>query len=557
MDRVLSLFSLRRFFPLKDKYGDKRAGRVVGVKTARRAGRGGLLWGLVFGGTIASSAASYVSLFPTVTQRVATAKAMQNNAGFAALFGPLRSLETVAGYTSYKALYFVVILGAIWGLLAATRVLRGEEDAGRWEILLSGRTTRQRAALQAAFGLGLGVVLMWIPMALLTVGIGTKPDVAIDASSGLFFVTALVSGAAMFMAIGILTSQLAATRHDANLIGAGALAASYLIRMVADSASQFGWLRWASPLGWIEEMQPLTGSKPLPFIPVVALIAVCVVVSMRIAANRDVGDSPLASRDTRSARTFLLGGQAGLSLRLTRTGVLVWLAALSLIGLVFGLVTQAAAKALTASSTLDRVITRLGASRVGAVTYLGFVFLMAAGIVAIAIAGQISAMRNEEANGHLENLLVRSVARWKWLAVRTGIAICLVVVGSVLVGAMAWVGSATQSAGLDIVDLLKAGLNVSPPAVFVLGIGVLAFGVLPRVAIPVAYGLVVWSFFVEIIASVFDSNHWLRDTSPLLHIAPAPAAPPNWTSAGILAGLGVLAALVGIFAFSRRDVVGA
>ncbi len=85
----------------------------------------------------------------------------------------------------------------------------------------------------------------------------------------------------------------------------------------------------------------------------------------------------------------------------------------------------------------------------------------------------------------------------------------------------------------------------------------LAFGLWPRGAIGVVYGLVVWSFVVETIAAAFDSNHWLRDTSPLLNIAPVPAADPNWTAAGWLIGLGLLAAALGVAAFGRRDLVGA
>ena len=90
-----------------------------------------------------------------------------------------------------------------------------------------------------------------------------------------------------------------------------------------------------------------------------------------------------------------------------------------------------------------------------------------------------------------------------------------------------------------------------------LGIGALAYGLWPRGAIGVAYGLVVWSFLVETIASIFDSNHWLRDTSPFLHITPAPAADPNWIAGGWLVVLGLLAAAVGVTAFARRDLVGA
>jgi polyether ionophore transport system permease protein len=71
------------------------------------------------------------------------------------------------------------------------------------------------------------------------------------------------------------------------------------------------------------------------------------------------------------------------------------------------------------------------------------------------------------------------------------------------------------------------------------------------------YGLVVWSFVVETIAAAFDSNHWLRDTSPFLHIAPVPAADPNWTAAAWLVALGLIAAALGVAAFGRRDLVGA
>jgi ABC-2 type transport system permease protein len=122
---------------------------------------------------------------------------------------------------------------------------------------------------------------------------------------------------------------------------------------------------------------------------------------------------------------------------------------------------------------------------------------------------------------------------------------------------MAWVGGAGSHTGVSFGQLLKAGLNVSPPAIFILGLGGLAFGLWPRGAIGVVYGLVVWSFLVETLSAIFDSNHWLRDTSPVLHIAPVPAAEPNLTAAAWLLGLGLVAALGGILAFGRRDLAGA
>jgi ABC-2 type transport system permease protein len=252
---------------------------------------------------------------------------------------------------------------------------------------------------------------------------------------------------------------------------------------------------------------------------------------------------------------LLLGGQAGLTVRLTRPAVIAWTIALGVTGLVFGLVAQSAGTALRGAEGIERAIERLGATTSGAASYLGFVFMIAAGLMAIAVAGQITATREEEAAGHLDNLLVRPVARWRWLAVRLAVALAFVVLASVLTGLAAWIGAISQHADIGLDQLLKAGLNVVPPAVFVLGIGGLTFGVWPRATVAVTYGLVVWSFLVETLAAAVDSNRWLRDTSPLLHIAPVPAADANLTAAVWLVGLGLLAAAIGIVSFGRRDLV--
>jgi ABC-2 type transport system permease protein len=541
----------------REIYDERRASSAVAVATTRRVARGGALWGYVFGATIASSAYSYPKAFPTAASRARLAASFRGNAGFAALFGPIRRIDTVAGYTAYKAMMFLVILGAIWGLLSATRLLRGEEDAGRWELYLSGQTTRGGAAAQASLGLGVGVLALWVPTAVLTAAVGSLSKVGIGLGASLFFATSVVAAAGMFMAIGILLSEIAATRRDANLIGAGILSASYLIRMVADSASRLAWLRWASPFGWIEELRPLTGSRPIAFAPIVVLVGVLVAVSVQVAKDRDLGASMLASRDAPRPRTLLLGGQAGLTVRLTRPAIAAWTLALAATGLVFGLVAQAAASALRGSPALERVIARLGGTTFGAASYLGFVFVVAAGLVAIAVAGQVAAIRGEEAAGHLDNLLVRPVARSRWLAVRLGVGAGLVVVASALTGVSAWVGAASQHTGIGFGKLLEAGLNVAPSGVLVLGIGALAYGVWPRGAIGIAYGVVVWSFLAETIASASTSIHWLRETSPLLHVKPVPAAAPDWISAGWLVGLGLLAAAAGVAAFGRRDLASA
>ena len=90
-----------------------------------------------------------------------------------------------------------------------------------------------------------------------------------------------------------------------------------------------------------------------------------------------------------------------------------------------------------------------------------------------------------------------------------------------------------------------------------LGIGTLICGLAPRFAAAVAYGVVAWSFLVEIVGAGIGASHWLLDLSVLHHITRAPAAPVRWDSAAILIAIGMAAAIAGTLAFARRDLKGA
>jgi ABC-2 type transport system permease protein len=141
---------------------------VVARQTAHKAVRSGVLWGYVFGAYLATQALAYASSYKTVSQRAGIAKEFGANAGISALVGPAHELQTVAGFTVWKCLAVLAVVGAVWGLLTGTRLLRGEEDAGRWELLLAGQTTRRAAAAQALAGLGCGVAALWVVTAVIT-----------------------------------------------------------------------------------------------------------------------------------------------------------------------------------------------------------------------------------------------------------------------------------------------------------------------------------------------------------------------------------------------------
>jgi ABC-2 type transport system permease protein len=492
--------------------------------------------------------------YPTAADRARLVKTMASDAGSRTIFGPAHHLDTVGGYAAYHVIAVFAIIGAVWGLLAGTRLLRGEEDAGRWELLLAGQTTRRRATAAAIAGLGVGLVTFWAVGAIALVAIGRTADPPFSVSGSLFMGVAAVAPAAMFLAVGALCSQLSATRRQAAGLAAALFGLAYLLRLVAYSGTSLRWLHWVTPLGWVDELRPLTGSRPLLLVPIVATIAVLVAVTIILAGRRDLGASLLPAHDRAAPKTRFLNGPLGLAYRLGSRTALGWIAGIATGGLVLGLSTKSAEDIWANSS--GGVIQRLGGASGGA-AYLGVLFLLVALLVTMAAAGQVAATREEEAKGHLDHLLARPVARLPWLAGRVAVSAAALAAAGVVAGLSIWVSAASIGADVSLWSLLAAGLNVVPAGIFVLGIGTLAHALAPRFASAVAYGLVAWSFLLEIVGAGLGLNRWVLDLSILHHIARAPAADPRWGSAAILVALGLAAAAAGAAAFARRDLKGA
>lgn len=523
--------------------------------TARRALRGALLWGAVFGLTAWLEVSQFSKEYPTAADRAMLVKTMGSSVGLQAIFGPSPQIGTAGGYMAAHAVgVFGIIIGAVWGLLAGTRLLRGEEDAGRWELLLAGPTTRRRAAAGAVAGLGAGLLTLWAVTAASFGAIGSSPDARFPVAASLFAATATVAPAAIFLAVGALCSELAASRRLAAALAAAAFGIVYLMRVVAYSSTTLRWLRWGSPLGWVDELRPLTGSRPLLLIPIAGTIAVLAALTIILAGTRDLGASVLAAHDTAAARTWLLTGPLGLAGRLARPTVLGWSAGLAAGGFIVGLAVKGTDQIWANQS--GGVFARLTGARGGAI-YLGLIFLLFAALIAMAAGGQVAATREEEAEGRLDHLLARPVTRLSWLAGRFAVSASGLAIAGVVVGVFTWAGAVATGASLSFASLLAAGVNLVPAGIFVLGIGTLVHGLAPRYAVLAAYMVVAWSFLLEIVGASLGLSHWLLDTSILHHIARAPAAPVQWDMAAILTAIGIAAAIAGALAFTRRDLAGA
>ncbi|HVC23402.1 MAG TPA: hypothetical protein VNH82_08275 [Candidatus Dormibacteraeota bacterium] len=325
--------------------------------------------------------------------------------------------------------------------------------------------------------------------------------------------------------------------------------------MIADAGVGLHWLIWASPLGWVEELKPLTAPQPLAFLPIFAFTALMAAGAVHLAGTRDIGASIVPDRSATQPHLRLLSGPIGLAIRMMRPTVLGWWVAIALSSFLYGFIAKATGATIS-QSTVEGLRSKLGAPGAGVDTVLGICFLFLAALIAFVAANQITAARSEESGGRLDNLLVRPFSRSSWLWGRIRVAVLVILVDGLTAGIFAWLGAASQHSDVSLMTLLAAGLNIVPPAITILGIGVLALGIWPRGASILVYSLLGWSLFVVLIGGIRVTSHWVLDTSVFHDMASAPAVRPNWEANGVMVSVGILAALLGVVAFTRRDLQG-
>ena len=100
-------------------------------------------WGVGMGLVVVSPMASVATLLTTPQAR---AQLVGLAASFSWNADPI-AVDTIGGYATFKIGIFIFLI-AVWPLLAASRMLRGEEDRGSLDVMLSLPRNRVRLALE-------------------------------------------------------------------------------------------------------------------------------------------------------------------------------------------------------------------------------------------------------------------------------------------------------------------------------------------------------------------------------------------------------------------------
>ncbi|HEY0487607.1 MAG TPA: hypothetical protein VGD72_15280 [Mycobacteriales bacterium] len=505
------------------------------------------LWALGLLVLTSAVVTSYQRLYPAPADRAGLTASAAANASFRALLGVPGDLSTPGGYTAWRVGVFLGVLAGLYGLLTVVAFTRGEEEAGRWELIWAGTLRRHAPLLVTLLGVASGCVVLGgaVSGALLAAGAGGRGAVLVGAWVAVVGLD--------FAAAGTVTAQLAAARRAASALAGAALGLAYLVRMAADGAHGRAWLAWASPLGWLEKVDAYRADNAGPVLLGGVVAVVLFAVAFVLEGNRDLGaglwHTGAGPAGTRWIRTPEL-----LAFRVYAGSVLGWAAGVAVLGAVVAAIAVDVGDFVGQDPQTARLIARFGGSGDLARAYLGGSFQFIGVLVVVVAVGGVLRIRAEEIGGRAEAVLAQPVRRTRWAAAYLlaglGGAVC-----AAAAAGLAGAGTAAARPGGDPAGVLAAAANALPAALCFAGLACALVGFLPRRATVVGLAVPVVLFLLDYFGRLLEVPGAVLTVSPFHHVATVPAEGFDLPGAVALAVAGVVLAALGLVGVQRRDLV--
>jgi ABC-2 type transport system permease protein len=135
-----------------------------------------LSFAVFFGLYAYANAAAYDSTYPTLADRIQFAQSFGDNRALRLFYGVPNDLLNAGGYAEWRVGGVLQIIAGVLGLIAAVKVMRAQEEAGRYELLLSGTLGRRSAFAAAVAAIVAGAAVIWSATVLGLVGAGLAAD---------------------------------------------------------------------------------------------------------------------------------------------------------------------------------------------------------------------------------------------------------------------------------------------------------------------------------------------------------------------------------------------
>ena len=525
-------------------------------------------WGIGMGLVVVSPMASVAAL-------VTTPQAREQLVSLAATFAwnaDTVAVDTIGGYATFKIGIFIFLI-AVWPLLAASRMLRGEEDRGSLDVLLSLPRPRLRVALEKLAAMWTALLAMGVLIGLLAFAGGKKFGADFGLGDGLLFGLNLALICAVIGGVALLISQFTQERGPAAGWTAGLLLIFVVLDMVHRVVPNTEWISRLSPIYYYNLSKPLVPSYGTNAGGMLVQLALAVLLSgaaVWLFERRDVGGTVPLPRwlqlPERPANRALPVGDWSLrsvytrSLAMIATPTFWWTLGIAgwavWVVFVVQLIEVRLTNLLSGSPAMVDLLKNLGGGDVSInAGFLSAMFIFLPLFLMAFAVTQVSSWSADEQDGRLELVLTSPQPRLQVVLGRFAALATATVVISLITLLASVVAAAAAGLKLDTGNLAAATLGMIPLGLLVAAIGYLASGWLRSAADTglLSFLLAAW-FFVSFIgpelklpeATLRLSAFYYYGT-PLLHGLQVTSV------VGVIA-VAALALGIGALRFARKDI---
>lgn len=485
------------------------------------------------------------SVLPTQASIDQAAAATQHNAGAIAFNGPAQGLDTLGGQIAFQVGAFGMVVVALMSVFMTGRLTRGDEEAGRLELVRSLPVGIHAPALAAL------IVVVSMNAA---VGVLSSASLLVEglpAAGSLLLGASFAAVGVFFTGVAILAAQVTENTRAVYGSSGALLGLSYLLRIVGDIGD--GFVSWFSPIGLAQKTRPFAGERWWPLVLLLASALVLIAVASRLAAWRDHGAGLIAPRPGPSGAAPSLGHPLGFAVRLQRGALLGWGAGVLVTGIAYGWIAPTVDSFVANNKAMAEMLASAG---IGSLTdtYFATSFRIMA-LIASGFAIQSALrLRGEESALRAESVLATAVSRWRWATSHLTIAlagsVCLLAIAGLATGvSYAMAGGPWNG----VPRLLGAAMVYAPAMWLMIGVAIIIFGFAPR-WVDVAWGVLAACFVMGLLGAVLRLPDWVLKLSPFERTPALPAANLSVLPLGVLTALAAVLILGGLAGLRRRDV---
>lgn len=542
--------------------------RNVYLKTLRDYRVGILGWGLGMGLVLFITMASVVQLTATPQAR---AELVALAGQFAWSAEPI-AVDTAGGYAMFKVGVFIFLM-LVWPLLMGSRALRGEEERGSMDVLLSLPHGRSRVAIEKVTAIWTALFAAGALVGLVTYAGGRAYSGDFGLGDALVYGFDLALLCAVIAGIALVLANFTSEAGTAAGWTGGLLLLFIVLDMVHRVFPEGEWISRLSPMYYFGLSKPLVpsyGTSVGGLLVLLVLALALSAVAVWLFVRRDVGatthvpswvprrtpraSAALPDRDW-SLRSYFARSVAKLVMPTILWGLLISGLAAWLVVVVKQVGAQLE-RIVNESPMLKQVLTSMGGSDLGInAMYLSAMFQIFPLILMFFVVVQVNGWASDDENGRLDMVLATPQQRVRVILARfIALSSSVVVIGLLTLGATV-VAARTSGVPLDEGHVAAASLGMVPLGLLIGAIGYLGAGWLRTAADTglLSFLLVGW-FFVAFLGRDLDWPDATLRLTPFYYYGNPLVNGLDAGNVAILVVTGAVALVIGVYRFTRKDI---